>query len=452
MGGAIGLDSQPGNGSLFWFTVKLRRAPLCALPLQPPPYLTGKRVLVVDDNATNREILTWQITDWGMAVQAVADGHAALDLLHRARNAGEAFDLAILDMQMPEMDGLKLAQLIQADPALTALPLIMLTSTGQHVAGTDTHTHFQRILSKPIRQSDLYEAVTACFTAGVEAATTRPSSVKAQKYELPGRPSVLLAEDNVVNQQVALAMLEDMGCEVSLAADGIVALQKLSQHRFDIVLMDCQMPGMDGYGAARAWRQQEAHEGRARTIIVALTANAMQGDRERCLEAGMDDYLTKPVRQEQLFHMLERWLLEAPASAQDAERSAPISPVKTESETLPVLDVGALESIRALDTQGNGELLTRVLGLYLEESAKSLAVIQQAAANQDWQAVRQAAHSLKSSSANVGAVRLAALFRQIEADSRAANSGAVVDQLTEAGHQHVLACQALRDYKIGISL
>jgi len=451
MGGSLGLESKPGEGSLFWFTVRVQRHADVENVLLPDVSLNGKRVLIVDDNSTNREILTLQLQEWGVKCKAVADGLSALDVLHRHRNTSEQMDIVILDMQMPGMDGISLARTIQDDPALSGIPLILLTSTGEHRSQGDAKTAFRRRLSKPVRQSDLHEALCASLSDQREttSGTTGSSGRAERRYDLPGRPAILLVEDNAVNQQVAQAMLENMGCEVSLATDGAAALEQLLRRQFQLVLMDCQMPGMDGYTTTRAWRQREQQEHRPRTVIVALTANAMQGDRERCLEAGMDDYLAQPVRQDQLFHKLERWLLESSVKEPPAVSTTAEDNAKT-WQALAVLDHQVLESIRSLDSQGNDELLNKVVGLYLDESSKSMAGLQQAASHRDWSSVRRTAHSLKSSSANVGAMRLAALFRQIEFDSQTEKFDRVEEQVSEAGQQHDLACRALRNYKEGI--
>jgi PAS domain S-box-containing protein len=310
MGGDIGLTSEPGCGSTFRFTVRLAKGEA------PPPAprrsdaLRGLRALVVDDNATNRMVLTRNLALWGMFVAEAPGGPEALAAL---RSAEETFDLALLDFQMPDMDGLDLARHIKADPALTGLRLIMLTSMGVRgqreqalAAGIDGY------LVKPVRMSLLYDCLAAVIASTKHWPPPSTRHTAGPERKLPPAahgPRVLLAEDNLVNQTLGLRMLERLGCSVDVVSNGREAVAAVARTEYALVFMDCQMPEMDGFEATAVIRQAETDV--RRVPIIALTASAMQGDREACLAAGMDDYLSKPLGLRDLERMLRRWQLSA---------------------------------------------------------------------------------------------------------------------------------------------
>ncbi|MEO7007564.1 MAG: response regulator, partial [Caldimonas sp.] len=303
MGGRMWAQSEgPGRGALFTFTIE---APVAELPttrrreyIGAQPELEARRVLVVDDNATNRRILALQAGKWGMVARDTGSPAEALAWLAGDGAARDAFDLAILDMHMPEMDGLELARRVRA--LAPKLPLVLFSSLGRREAG-DVEALFSAYLAKPLRQSQLFDTLVSLF-ANDTVARPRVAKVATPKLD-PGMAArhplrILLAEDNVVNQKLALRLLQQMGYRADLASNGIEAIESVERQAYDVVLMDVQMPELDGLDATRRIRALgEAHEG---LRIVAMTANAMQGDRERCMEAGMDDYLTKPIRVESL--------------------------------------------------------------------------------------------------------------------------------------------------------
>jgi len=310
MGGSIGVESTPGAGSTFWFTVRLAKRPV------PPATVRADltefrrlRVLGVDDNATNRTLLAAQLGAWGMYVECVARGSRALESLRAAQRAGRPYDLAILDHQMPEMDGITLGRAIKADPALASLPLVLLTSVSYRGSASEAErAGFSAFLVKPIRQSQLYDCIATVVGMGTEPSTSRLITRHAlREAEGQLRARVLVAEDNVVNQRVAVRMLEKFGCRVDVVTNGLEAVEAAGRIAYHCIFMDCQMPEMDGYEAATAIRQHEAQTG-THVPIIAMTANAMEGDRDRCLAAGMDDYVAKPVQPPTLRETLERWL------------------------------------------------------------------------------------------------------------------------------------------------
>jgi len=323
MGGEIGVESEPGQGSTFWFTVRFEKRPRVAQAEPYPPVdLHGVRVLVVDDHATNRTIVEQYLKAWGVVSGNAADGPQALERLRAAAARGQPYDLAILDLRMPGMDGMEVAQAIKADPALASVRLMLLASLRQRdqtEAARDAG--IMAYLTKPVRRSQLYECLGRVMGIVAEIAPVpahAPAPLPGLK-EARAHIRILVVEDNVVNQKVAARMLEKRGYRVDVVANGLEALEALSRIPYDLVLMDCQMPEMDGFAATAEIRQRERAV--RHTLIIAMTANAMAGDRERCLAAGMDDYLSKPVRAEELDAVLQRWMGQA-----EAERGASTGP------------------------------------------------------------------------------------------------------------------------------
>jgi signal transduction histidine kinase/CheY-like chemotaxis protein len=322
-GGDIGVASEPGKGSTFWFTARFQ-TPAVDEPTTSYPLLKSSLpILIVDDNATNREILSHQLQSLGMESTAVEDPGEALNLLRGASASGTPYRLILLDRDMPRMDGLAFARHVQGDDAIPATPIIMLSSlsqTGDQAAltraGVVHHLH------KPVRHAQLREAVTRLLHAIQPRPRGAAGPGTAARTDSPLALRVLLAEDNPVNQAMATAMLEALGCRVRAADNGREAVRALADEAFDLVLMDCQMPEMDGFEATAIIRAHERQSDGRRRPIVALTANAMKGDRERCLAAGMDDFLSKPFRKEQLRAVLERWTGgDRPQSTADPARS-----------------------------------------------------------------------------------------------------------------------------------
>ena len=488
MGGKIGVDSLPGKGSTFWFTTQLEVLDNRIQKVSTQTRgLEGAQILVVDDNATNRAILHYQVSAWGMKDESTDSGDRALELMRTAVQQGAPYDLAILDMHMPKMDGLTLAHHIKADPLLANTPLVMLTSVGANGDVKAAHqAGISIFLSKPVRQADLRHALLAARNLPASALSPAQSS-KARLLErdlarspLIAHARLLLAEDNPVNQEVALSMLELLGCQVHVANNGQEVLDALTRTSYDLILMDCQMPEMDGFEATKAIRARESQLSAKvsttqtsalptgpsslttpRIPIVALTANAMSGDQERCLAAGMDGYLSKPFSQEKLHEVLARWLPPAHATTNsqevihsprtDSTPAVSVSPiaVPSTSTSLPtpdkksnlngLLDPAALKQIRALQRPGGPNVLHKVITSYLRDSVQLLETIRGAIAQNDPPTLHRAAHSLKSTSATLGAQSLAGLCKDLEAIGRmhtTDNASALLPAI-EREYQHV---------------
>ncbi len=320
MGGEISVETTPNVGSVFRFTVLLRTCSGSPRTTVALPYdLRGTRVLIVDDNATNRDILHHQVVSWGMRNGSAENGQNALEMLKNASAVGDPYELAILDMMMPGMDGLELAHKIKADSAIAPLRLVLLTSVSQDFDTETMHRHgISAHLTKPVRQSRLFNAITDVMRSSPgKRSRSASGSGKSDKTKALLGAQVLIVEDNRVNQEVARCILENLGCRVEVASNGREAVEVFSKTPYDLVLMDCQMPELDGYEATQIIREKEKEEEKSRieqglnlrrTPIIALTAHAMKGDREQCLAAGMDDYLGKPFNQSQLSTILKRWL------------------------------------------------------------------------------------------------------------------------------------------------
>jgi two-component system, sensor histidine kinase and response regulator len=310
MHGQIRVESTPGQGSTFWFHSEFEKQPAVVKKVLRHD-LIDLKALIVDDNATNREILIHYTRDWKMESFCASGGKQAIDMLQKAAAANDPFDLAILDMQMPEMDGLMLAQAIKLDPATAKTRLVMLTSLGNHLDAEEMQAAgIEACVLKPVKQSRLFERLSNIMANHVSRRTSRISGRLLGVAPTPEPPPeqkgarILLAEDNRINQMVALGLLQNLGYSASMVTNGLEVLEELQRNTYDIILMDCQMPELDGYETTRRIRTLPLP---AQPRIIAMTANAMRGESDKCLEAGMDDYMSKPVRLDTLREMLVRW-------------------------------------------------------------------------------------------------------------------------------------------------
>jgi two-component system sensor histidine kinase/response regulator len=432
MGGQIGVASEPGVGSTFYFSVPLSTDPAAERDRRTT-ILNRTRMLIVDDNSTNREILRHHLVSWGVLVTEASSGRQALEILDKA--LGGQFDVLILDAQMPDMKGAALASTIRTRPQFASVPMLMMSSALSTTPLADNSADGATAwLSKPVRRTQLHACLSSLVTnqsLSADATTDlmrRNAIAAAQSHKKSRVRRVLLVEDNPVNQEVAQAMLLQLGVEAVSAWSGEEALEKLASDQFEVVLMDCQMPKLDGYATTSRFRDWEKENQRARTPIVALTANALTGDAEKCFAAGMDRYLSKPFSSDQLYQVLESCVTDSAAAGSDA---------KVDNT---VLDRQALGRIRALHRPGGPNLLAKVLGLYSSSSLALTDAIRTATQSNDAESVRQAAHALKSSSANVGAMAFADLCKDVEvaaAQGKLDQARVLVDALL-AEHRKVL--------------
>jgi len=446
MGGRIDVESEAGKGSTFRFTLPFGHAFAVATPSASPETtrnLQGLHVLIVDDNDTNRELLHHLMSAWGMRDASVASGKAALDVM-TASATSDPFDLVILDRMMPEMDGIEVARSIHKNPVLSMSRIVLLTSMGLRAdaaearkAGTEAY------LSKPVRQSELFD----CLSTVMGTRDRKPAH--REQDAAPAAPpvgNILLAEDNEVNREVALALLESLGCTADVACDGREVLAAIERKRYDLVLMDCQMPRMDGFEATASIRAREAALAVRRPLpIVALTANAMTGDRERCLESGMNDYLCKPIRAQELLGVLARWMRADPRPV-----VVTASPTAHGAKSGPI-DSSVLDGMRVLQSPNGPSVVERVVGLYLGSAPAILGRMGEGAARADINLVREAAHSLKSSSANVGALRLSSLCKEMEAHARASSLESAVRILPSVIEEFARVQEALEAHLSGVT-
>ena len=405
-------------------------------------------MLVVEDNPTNRYILEHHLETAGMATAGAADGQQAIALLQEATRQGKSFDLAIVDMKMPGMSGIEFARAVRADSTLLAPKLVMLASMsmpGQKAAASAAG--FLAHLSKPVRQRDLYQCIAEVMGMPDEVGPDPLAEAAAPASQLQDVSHlqdvrVLLAEDNPVNQEVAIAMMEEFGCHFEIADNGREALAALERAAFDVVLMDCQMPDMDGFQATAEIRRRGT-VGRAGgpVPIVALTANAMKGDRDACLAAGMDDYLAKPFSAETLRLVLEQWSADDQALA--AAPEAEPFPKQPAEATTGVIEPKSLDNIRKLQRKRAPSLLLKVIQIYLGSAPQILGNMHRAVAAADAAALANAAHALKSSSANLGATRLAALCKSLEAEARSGKATEANAQVLAIEAEYRAVCAAL---------
>ncbi len=420
MGGEIGLSSEPGWGSTFWFAVPLAPSASSHRPWSDDDALRGLRALVVDDNATNRRILKEQLAGWGISATLAENGTRGLALLQSAAASGSGYDLALLDMHMPGLTGAEVAAAARRDPALAGTRLILLTSLGRDEgAAADALGSLDAALTKPVRASRLRATLVRLIKGPAASAEPAPAPAPTAAAPVVREPRttagrVLVVEDTPISQRLALGILAKLGYDADAVANGRQALEALARDTYAAVLMDCQMPEMDGFAATAEVRRTEGAA--QHTPIIAITASAMPGERERCLAAGMDDYIAKPFRAEELAAALQRWVRRAAGPTSGTAGAG--APTRAGCSA-PAGDAGTDAPLHGAWGEDADDLRAEVARLFAEDAPRRLAVMRAAVTRGDEAALATAAHALKGEASMLGASELQALAREVELQARA---------------------------------
>ncbi|MEI7744753.1 MAG: response regulator, partial [Chloroflexota bacterium] len=462
MGGTVGVTSTVGAGSTFWFTGRFDVSAGAERTDLAHPALEGKRALVVDDNATQRDFLTHQLRGWGLEVVAAATGPEALMALRGAHGERRPIQLALVDETMPVTDGFTLARLIKSEEAIAGTRVVLLAAPGRRaITGRTVAAGIATYLRKPLHMTDLQQVLVSLADTRADAVMAAPSLARdglSEEARFQGA-RILVAEDNTVNARLATALLERLGCTVDVAGDGVETLEATRRASYDLVLMDCQMPEVDGFEATRRIRARETAEHLPRMRIVAMTANAMAGDRERCIESGMDDYLAKPIAREELLGALRRHLAgrepgprsaAGPAGRRGEDASGVLSSAGREggfpagatghaalyrdAATAPLIEPATLRDLGFLEDAGLA-LLVDLVNLFAVETPELIARIGEGIDADSAPEVQRAAHKLKGSAGAIGAARMYVLseaLNQLGKTGRLVGADHLLDALDTA--------------------
>ena len=452
MGGEIGIESEEGKGSEFWFTARFaQQVQEVQAATLPPADLGGVRTLIVDDNGTNREILTVRLASWGMRPTEAEDGPGALKMLNQALDENDPFRIALIDMQMPGMDGETLGRSIKADPRLGDIRMVMLTSVGERGdAQRFEEIGFAAYATKPIRHQELKTVLSLVLVERDGGKRTPPSIVtrhlaretQQSRFAAMRHARILLAEDNITNQEVALGVLQGLGLSADAVFNGVEAVKALETTPYDLVLMDCQMPEMDGYQATARIRDPQSKCRNTAIPIIAMTANAMQGDREKCLDAGMNDYITKPISVRHLVEVLEQWLPGETAPIKEYQQATPKAAVVDLGIDVLVFDVAGMMA-RLMDDQ---QLARKICLGYLDDLPKKIVELQGHLDNGDVGSAERVAHSIKGAAANMGGEALRAVALAVEKAGKSGDLEAVRRGMPELEAQTSRLLEAIAQY------
>ena len=471
MGGETGVESTEGQGSEFWFTARFARQAVDEHPIISPAGIRGVHVLVVDDNTTCRDVLTIQLAAWGVRPEEAPSGSMALQALHLAREAGDPFLVAIVDMQMPGMDGATLAQIIKADEKLKETRLVLCSSLAQRgTARRMQEMGFVGYLTKPVRHREIVDCLSAVLAG---AAAVQPIVTRHTIREMRlGVVRILLAEDNITNQQVAVGILKKLGLRADAVANGAEAIKALETLPYDLVLMDVLMPEMDGLEATRQIRNPQSAVRNHQIPIIAMTANAMQGDREKCMEAGMNDYVSKPISPNALAEALDKFLPKEKdegnkvLNAECLGLSKTISPIRefgddktgalgddkkhsalsTQHSESPLIFDKAGMMVRMMDDEN---LARVVIGGFLQDLPRLIEALRGDLESGDVLRTERQAHTIKGASANVGGEALRAVAFEMEKAARAGDLKSVMARLPELEHQVARLKDAANEFILG---
>ena len=457
MGGEIGVESpsphkinEGGPGSEFCFTACFAKQTGRKQATTPTTEIRGTHILVVDDNATNREVLKAQLGSWGVRSEEVQDGPTAIQVLHRAQDTGDPFRAAILDMQMPDMDGITLARAIKAEPKLKDVYLVLLTSMGQQGdVRKMEEIGFSACLTKPVRQSDLFDSLAAVM-AGQNMCQTLPASVAhadkrtnfARQAILGinrGANRILLAEDNIVNQHVAVGILTKLGLHVDAVANGAEAVKALETIPYNLVMMDVQMPVMDGLEATRQIRDPQSAVRDHQIPVIAMTAGVIQGDIEQCLDSGMNDFVPKPISPQTLAEVLVKWLPKGTIGGRKDNTDGGGASLPTARNSSPIFDMAGMKTRLMNDT----DLVQIVAKCFLKDIPRQIAELKRYLETGNASGTENQAHTIRGASANVGGERLQELAFEMEKAANAGNLAAVALQMSELEAQFETLKQAM---------